>query len=227
MKSTPTLFQFPMVQAIKRKVDPKTHTRRALKGTALEWLEVNPGFTPEFVALPSNHLCPYGFAGDQLWVKETFFAWGRWETRFNAKKGRDEWHFIDMTLESGKEYFYAADDDCPQPLSKRRSGGVLPTWWKRPAIFMPRFASRITLAITAVRIERLQDISEADAMAEGAQALHWDGNAGPADLIDWPLKEEANPYRNGYALLWDSINGDGSWAANPWVWVIAFKRVMQ
>ena len=77
-----------------------------VKGTALDWLGE---FTPEYVAAPENHLSPYGHAGDRLWVKETFFAFGRWETRFSAKKSRDEWHFVDMTAESNKDYLYAAD----------------------------------------------------------------------------------------------------------------------
>src|SRR6218665_4053249 len=96
----------------------------------------------------------------------------------------------------------------------------------RQGMFMPRWASRITLEITAVRVERLQNISEADAMAEGAELARW---ALPEDeaasLIDWPFKEHDHPYRNGFALLWESINGTGSWALNPWVWVVEFRRV--
>jgi hypothetical protein len=85
--------------------------------------------------------------------------------------------------------------------------------WK-PSIFMPRWASRITLEITAVRCERLQDISEADAMADGAP---W--TPCTYEHPDW------TPYRLGYCKLWESINGPDSWSANPWVWVIEFKKV--
>lgn len=91
---------------------------------------------------------------------------------------------------------------------------------------MPRWASRILLEITAVRVERLQDISEADAIAEGVEpfrdflpAGHWkryhDGATN--GYVDCPIAS--------YASLWTTINGAGSWAANPWVWVVEFKRV--
>lgn len=222
MNSLPLLYTGAMVRATL--ADIKTMTRRVVKGKAFDWLEAYE-LTPEFVALPGNAMCPNGQPGDQLWVRETFFAWGRWETRFSVKKGRDEWHFVDMTLESGRQYHYAVADQTLIIGAKGR-GGVAPMWWTRPAIFMPRAASRITLEITEVRVERLQDISDADAVAEGADCLKWSGIEGTAaDLIDWPLKEVTNPYRNGFAVLWESINGDGSWAANPWVWVVSFRRL--
>lgn len=219
MKSTPMLYQGPMVQAILRDVDPKTVTRRAVKGEALDWLEAH-NFTPEVVAHPDNGFSPYGYAGDQIQVRETFFAWGRWETRFNAKKGRDEWHFEDLTLESGKSYKYSADDEGPMFERDKRNAGILPGWWKRPAIFMPSAASRITLEVTGVRVERLQAISEADAMAEGLlysteRMGHWSGTG-----EKW-FMTPVDAYRN----LWETINGPGSWDANPFVWCVSFKRV--
>jgi hypothetical protein len=220
VKSTPMLYQRAMVQAILREVDPKTITRRHVKGKALDWLEAY-NFTPEFVAHPENHLSPYGYAGDQIRVKETYFAWGRWETRFSAKKGRDEWHFVDMTLESGRRYGYDADEDVP--LVGKRNAGVTPAWWKRPAIFMPRAASRITLEITSVRVERLQEISEADADAEcfgGDFPSNVLPELFPGTADDWGHLSMAQCYRR----LWESINGPGSWDLNPWVWVVEFKR---
>jgi hypothetical protein len=223
LKSTPMLYQRAMVQAILREVDPKTITRRHVKGKALDWLKPH-NFTPEFVANPDNHLSPYGYAGDQIRVKETFYAFGRWETRFSAKKGRDEWHFVDMTLECGKTYLYAADEVLPAdlPEQKKGRGGVAPTWWKRPAIFMPTAASRITLEITSVRVERLQDISEADADAEcfgGDFPSNVLPELFPGTADDWGHLSMAQCYRR----LWESINGPGSWDANPWVWVIEFQ----
>ena len=87
---------------------------------------------------------------------------------------------------------------------------------------MPRWASRITLDITAVRVERLQDVSEEDARAEGAARRISPGGdlAGAFDHVDTPIG-----YRNHFADLWRSINGNDSWDANPWVWVVEFKRV--
>jgi hypothetical protein len=223
MKSTPLLYKREMVQAILREVDPKTITRRTVKGTALDWL--SQGFTPEFVADPENNLCPYGFAGDHIRVKETFYAFGRWETRFNAKKGRDEWHFVDMTLECGKEYSYPATDSHPLPMRGKRDVGVLPGWWKRPAIFMPTAASRITLEITSVRVERLQDISEADAMAEG---IDLEALAESQDRYDMVADHNMTGRPTAimaYRALWESINGPGSWDLNPWVWVVSFRAI--
>jgi len=218
VKQTPTLFQRPMVQAIVREVNPKTQTRRHVKGQALDWLEAY-NFTPEFVALPENSMSPYGYAGDQIYVKETFFAWGRWETRFNAKKGRDEWHFVDMTLECGKDYLYAADGVSDTQAFIKRRGGVEPMYWKRPAIFMPRAAVRIWLEVVSVRIERLQDISEADAIAEGSPDYE--------EGLDPPPDEEGMEwsFQASYQRLWESINGSEDWAANPYVWVLEFKRI--
>ncbi|MEW9586354.1 hypothetical protein [Paraburkholderia sp. DGU8] len=205
-----------MVRALLRDIAPKTQTRRVVKGFALDLLQ--PGnFTPEYVALPENDLSPYGFAGDRLWVKETFVAFGRWERRFNATKARDEWYFVDMTVESGFAYrFQGADPDA------RRLTGALPTWHTRPSIFMPRVASRITLEVTGARVERLQDITDADAMAEGIQRTDGDG--------EWAvegLDHLAHPPTNSYRELWDDLNaarGYG-WDANPWVWAVEFKRI--
>jgi len=159
-KERPMLFSAPMIRALLS--GSKTQTRRAVKGRALEWLL--SGFIPEFIADPKNDLCPYGKPGDQIWVKETFFAYGLWEKRFSAEKGRDEWHFVDMTAARDRAYQYAASNP-DLPLAKRR--GPTPGWWKRPAIFMPRSASRILLEVVSVRVELLNDISEADAQAEG------------------------------------------------------------
>jgi hypothetical protein len=228
MKQTPTLFQRPMVQAIVREFNPKTQTRRHVKGQALDWLEAY-SFTPEFVALPENSMSPYGYAGDQIYVKETFFAWGRWETRFSEKKGRDEWHFVDMTLECGKDYLYAADGVSDTQAFIKRRGGVEPMYWKRPAIFMPRAAVRIWLEVVSVRIERLQEISEADSIAEGIEQM-------PCSIPDtkvWRNYMPGNGWtphlaipENSYRSLWESINGAEDWAANPYVWVVEFKRIV-
>lgn len=140
--------------------------------------------------------CPYGRPGDRLWVRETWavrgIAHGMKPSQAAKIASRDAW-------------CYAADD----------ATGWQHGW--KPSIHMPRAASRITLEITDVRCERLQDISEADAVAEGAEAIEVGGEDG-VSMSDFS-------HREGYAKLWDQIHGPGSWASNPWVWAITFKRV--
>lgn len=238
MKERGILFQKPMVQAIRRVESPKTQTRRAVKGlTEKMWIEetASGGFAVCYDGEPScgsgvwdvkeySHpiACPYGVPGDRLWVRETFYAWGRWETRYDAKKKRDAWVFIDMTKECERDYLYVADTPSVQPLGGRRSGSVTPKWWKRPAIHMPRVACRQVLEITEVRAERLQDISEADSRAEGIT----DGgctNCGEPEPCNCAVP--APSARDAYCHLWGQINGPDSWAANPWVWAVSFRRI--
>jgi hypothetical protein len=130
-----------------------------------------------------------------------------------------------MTMECGHAYRYATDGDGLWPMPGRRQlAGATPGRWKRPAIFMPRAASRIDLEITGVRVERLQDISEEDCYAEGIDtegAAYNEGenyvNAGsPVPAARW-----------AYNTLWEDINGKGPchWEANPWVWVVEFRRI--
>jgi len=207
MRERGILFSAPMVRALLN--GTKTQTRRAIKGLTAGALD--PGLSPALGSGPDSIACPYGQPGDRLWVRETFFAYGRWETRHDEKKGRDEWRFVDMTLACGQHYQYAADP-ARMTLASGRGDGT-PAWHRRPALFMPRLASRILLALTSVRVERLQDISEADAIAEGEQPLP--GAPGGASAA--PVE--------GYKAVWETINGAGSWDANPWVWVIEFERI--
>jgi len=191
----PILFSGPMVRAI---LDGrKTMTRRVVKDTCPfvtvayfdeeteRWYWTTGA---ERERLPTDLClgkCPYGQPGDQLWVRETWLSY-----RHLHKNGRDEALLI-----------YRADGE---DLPKQARG----TKW-RPSIFMPRWASRITLEITAVRVERVQDIGDEDAEAEG---LSWCNAASPRDK---------------FQCLWNSLNAKRGygWEANPWVWVIAFKRV--
>ncbi|WP_446718057.1 hypothetical protein [Cupriavidus sp. OTU4054] len=210
----------------------KTQTRRVLKPQPLpnvngwDWSwpipgkNVTPGTRDYWRNDAKNPIapryCPHGQPGDRLWVRETHYAFGRWETRHSAKKGRDEWHFVDLTLDSGREYQYP---DTFEPVAMLPRGDVTPSWWKRPAIFMPRAASRIAREIVSVRVERLNDCSEADALAEGVTATP-DG----AFHIEQDMYRAPDPVEC-YARLWAAINGDGAWTANPWVWVVEFRRV--
>lgn len=103
--------------------------------------------------------------------------------------------------------------ECPKSIHYWADGEIK-TGKRRPSIHMPRWASRILLEIVSVRVERLQSISEADAEAEGIDFLRHVQDA-----------DETLTARDLYECLWDGISGEGSWAANPWVWVVEFKRI--
>ncbi len=154
--------------------------------------------------------CPYGQPGDRLWVRETFQG-PLWE---------------EGTWDAGTDYH------SPAFCEYRADGGPMPEYvdfgdklrqgWK-PSIHMPRWASRILLEVTDVRVERLQSISEADAIAEGI-----DGTACAAAVGTAPSRQTLLPVAvHGYAHLWGSLNADRGygWDTNPWVWVVSFKRV--
>ena len=198
MKERPILFSAPMVRAIL--AGSKTQTRRAVKGNALNWLN-DVGFTPEFVAMPENHQCPYGQPGDRLWVREAFSG-PRCEEEFPPRSWYEAdniWYWADGNPDAG---------DWTRP---------------RPSIHMPRWASRILLEITAVRVERLQAISETDALAEGV--IEGNGDFSGCFSVPGTQAMSGTTAKECYARLWDQINGAGSWAANPWVWVVEFRRV--
>jgi hypothetical protein len=152
-------------------------------------------------------ICPYGKPGDRLWVRETFYSW-RCKTYSSAG-----------STEGPDQAVYAAD-----------GGHVLNGAKWRPSIHMPRWASRIMLELTEVRVQRLQEISEADARAEGVERLS-DAAACLTPWKNYRLKPGA-PFAMNHSIaaasfmsLWDSINGDQSSNANPWVWAITFKRI--
>ena len=196
MIERPILFSAPMVRAI---LDgTKTQTRRAVKSTGMYAIDASihgeEVARRELAALATR--CPYGQAGDQLWVREAF---------------------------SGPHCMDASDGCKAVPPSKWGDCSRIWYWadgnptegdWTRPrpSIHMPRWASRILLEIAAVRVERLQDISETDAEAEGIQ-----------EIVDAGVDHDGTP-RDAYRALWEQINGADSWSANPWVWVVEFNR---
>lgn len=186
----------------------KTQTRRVVKlnrhyqieerddGSLWPWMYDDDRASDSWLA------CPYGMPGDCLWVRETW-AVGH---------GYDGHKPSEIPALSYVRRHYAATEE---------RGGLL---W-RPSIFMPRWASRITLEVTEVRVQRLQDISEADAMAEGV-SQSGTGAAWASGKYD----ARSDPMRlfQPVALFeraWESINGPNSWDANPWVWAINFKRL--
>jgi len=151
--------------------------------------------------------CPFGKVGDRLWCKETHYRFGKWAKNGFTKTGKQAWTFDAV----GKEVKYL---DKPPVVDLRKRGERDLGWYKRPSIFMPRWASRITLEITGIRVERVQDISEADAQAEGVSGI--------ATHTPYPRQ-----FRDSFEALWDSINAKRGypWSSNPWVWVIEFKRL--
>lgn len=218
IKERPILFSTPMVRAI---LDGrKTMTRRVVKTDAkrIQWnpiiVDGHAGYCDEH----GNHYkCPYGAPGDRLYVKETFFAYGRWIKEYNTIENRDKWFFQDMVHLEGKMYQYA--DSPPKKVEQKRVENVV-GWYKRPSLFMPYYASRILLEITDARVERLQEISEEDAISEGVQKAF-----GP----NWVNYTDEN-YTCGKASvsflsLWEKINGQKSLSENTFVWVITFKKI--
>lgn len=208
MISKPILFSGPMVRGILE--GRKTQTRRVVKGKALEWLAE---FTPEFVAHPDNAMCPHP-AGSEMWVRETWALASI--DGYRALVARSERMPSGKTLDEtdgGLDEVWLNDEN----KDKAEKLISLDRW--RPSIFMPRWASRITLTVTDVRVQRLQDISRDDAAAEG---LSWvmPTYGIPGAAGSW----NADP-RISYRWLWESINGSGSWAANPWIWAYTFERV--
>lgn len=151
--------------------------------------------------LPALTACPYGQPGDRLWVRE---AW-RTLKEYDAMQPGE--------LPRGTPLCYEADQHYTQFAFEP---GRL-----RQGIFMPRWASRIELEITQVRLQRLQDISDADALAEGIQAIH---GSNPADyfLADEEDEDLLGP-ADLYRAVWEPLHGAGSWERNPWIWVVEFR----
>jgi len=190
-KERPILMSAPMVRAILG--GTKTQTRRVVKYAAPDLVDADGWPLRDESESGGGEVragCPYGQPGDRLWVRETF-------------------------MDLGACYLYRADQSA-----ERERAIVAPGQRWKPAIHMPRAASRIALEITAVRVERLQDITEADALAEGIVRLN-DGGYG---LPDGSHYHHTDP-RVSYWSLWDAINGQGVTATDPWVWAISFQRV--
>ena len=203
MKERPILFSAPMVRALL--AGTKTQTRRVAKLTASARVKAvgsprnwHPG-DPAAVAA-----CPYGAPGDRLWVKET------WRTT----RGLD--HCKPTALMLGAPIEYVADQ-------WRAGFGLREKGKTRVSLFMRRWMSRLTLEIVEIRLERLQAITEADAKAEGVTPTSRNHTAAAVAYIFGAKEFQA--HKSAYATLWEKINGAGSWALNPWVWVVTFKRV--
>jgi hypothetical protein len=209
MRERPILFSAPRVRAI---LDgSKTQTRRVVKhplAQAAVRINSYKGQSEFDCIFPDDTggiiQCPYGIPGDRLWARETF--------AMNEAKG-------------GPPVVYRADHGEAQSVFVERPHSaewdVVVTRW-RPSIFMPRAASRILLEITDVRVQRLQEISEEDALAEGVSdgGCLSCGSSEPCGCSD-PQPDA----RDSFSWLWQSIHGSDGWHADPWVWAITFRRI--
>ena len=158
--------------------------------------------------------CPYGDPGDLLWVKETWrprHALSIWDLIVTYAADGSERRILDGAF---------PEDDWTMPKAAAR-GNVSP-------LFMPRRASRLTLQLTDVRVQRLQDISEAYACAEGLRVFNEDDAilyySALATEAEWPTGWHLNPV-DAFRELWQSINGPESWDVNPWVWALSFRVI--
>ena len=219
MKERPILFSAPMVRAIL--TDAKTQTRRIVgpqqpkPSTSdpyeLELTERDGTVTcytrEQFVAAK----CRYGQVGDRLWLRET-------HAQFSVGEG------MDRPVPQCVAYRASCDDDSFTYVNGRGAIMQLRVVKWTPAIHMPRWASRITLEITDIRVQPLHEISDADARAEGIdlgiqQQCTVNGEPGHVAFFN---------ARTAFAYLWDSVNGKRApWKSNPWVWTVTFKRIEQ
>ncbi|WP_437880866.1 hypothetical protein [Pseudomonas sp. LRF_L74] len=212
-KERPILFSAPIVRAILE--GRKTVTRRVVKPqySDASWT-VKPATDPghpchshdwwlptgsrPYSALPA---CPYGEPGDRLWVRESL--------GYDCEYG----HYFSAGGKHGETVYLCSLFDDQEAQTGYSYDGLLPER-SVPSIHLHRRYSRILLEVTAVRVERLQDITRGDAMAEGCPFPNLNGPAvGKTDPVGW------------FSELWESINGPSSWSANPWVWVVEFKQV--
>lgn len=224
-RERPILFSGPMVRAILE--GRKTQTRRIVKGLpdGIRFASALPesGYQYRFTDFKETTVdlhCPYGRppipleSADRLWVRETHFLYGYW------RKTKGHWRFHQITkgaMDNSSVYY---PDDPPDEIAATRTTRG---WHKRPAIFMPRWASRITLAITSIRVERLQTLvlSFDDLIAEGMEYDPHESMIGPCDAdITLSLAER-------FGAGWDALNAKRgySWESNPWVWVVEFKKL--
>lgn len=202
VKERGMIFNDEMVRAILE--GRKTQTRRPVKNVRADNCLVirkptkkRNGVYTHVMDAPEHGLCPFGNVGDRIWVRETFNAF---------------WLDNDVIQEI-KDGVSLASELCDYKADYSDSSKPAEGW--TPSIHMPRWASRILLEIIDVRVERLHDMSEADAKAEGASPATY--KITPPEAV----------YRVGFGDIWRSIYGQDNWLSNPWVWVIEFKRVQE
>jgi hypothetical protein len=217
----PIIFSGPMVLAVLE--GRKTQTRRIVKPQPEKWntaqrapftLPHEPRTWSPLADNSDDRVCPYEL-GAELWVRESWSIWDKTMTRIERESLRIPTG--PNGLMPGSEGYwkrrviYRCDGD-PDPVNP---------WMWYPSIFMPRWASRITLEVTGVRVERLNEISEADAKAEGVEPWSF----GPYQNMTTGEYGATYPYRGGFACVWDELQEAHTWKSNPWVWVYEFRKV--
>jgi hypothetical protein len=246
MKERPILFSGPMIKALL--AGTKTQTRRIVKwkvrpeSSSLNFNAASLSCGFYCTGVPSSGFvlrsrgagscwndrtfpihCPHGILGDRLWVKE---AW-RVGKPHDQRTALEIWDHLKESGQGVTVLYDAGGWRSRAPFErleqKYTDDERMPSWAgrKRSSMFMPRWASRINLEITDVRVERVQDISGEDARAEGEYVFNGE------ELIYAETQEQKNTvYKRNYRFLWDSINGKKHpWSQNDWVWVISFERV--
>ncbi|EMK7005605.1 hypothetical protein V9J34_001361 [Salmonella enterica] len=195
------IFNGEMVRAILE--GRKTQTRRPIKWKQTRFTEIGeredgsnwPWSEDTEKVCDYWHPCPFGAVGDRIWVRETF----GWQIRRDPLGGTGEFRVYRATTPDAVRYQTA-------------SGEAAPMKWV-PSIHMPRRASRITLEITDVRVERVRDITEDDAQAEGVRPACYE------------ITPPEAAYRVSFGEVWRNIYGEKSWDVNSWCWVIEFRRL--
>lgn len=199
MKFTPILFSTEMVQAIL--AGRKTQTRRILKVKGCKPFIPDSSWDIESILEWNKNYHPYGQVGDVLWVRESF-------------------NVVTEKFPEEKKVFVYKET----MVSKNRAAS---TEWKwKPSIHMPKEACRIFLQIKDIRIERLNDIKEKDAISEGIKMTWISDNPRQCKFKNYLNNGSGSTYPvESFRSLWHKINGPTSWVKNPWVWVIEFERI--
>jgi len=214
MTERPIIFSAEMVRAIL--AGRKTQTRRVMKLTSLGHIKAPIMYGRHKPDNPrALAACPYGAPGDTLWVREAV-AHGeglKYHVAYKADSQCGAWGWDGDGNPLFCSHGHVLEGDAGRAVGNYGMHRYGKRW--TPSIHMPRWASRITLRITDVRVERLQGVSHQDCVAEGC--------AGGHDSI--PRYPYSATPREHFHHIWNTINGAGAWEANPWVWVVAFERV--
>jgi hypothetical protein len=253
MKNTiverPIMFSGPMVRAILE--GRKTQTRRMIKPQPNSWIDdlhgnefrkrapyaieddngnyCGWGFQDE----DNHYKCPYGKNGERLWVRETCWSDGQ-EVYYSADEAKGQWLPHRKRVKKGRDLSISRDESYQRLLTLHHYAGGFCR--KVPAIHMPRWACRIVLEIENIRVERLHEITNADCLAEGIQPLGpervTERTSSGVEELPVQIHIQAGKFDNRYSTvrglfagIWQQIHGVESWIADPWVWVIQFRKI--